>query len=205
MGPGNVCREPSVQTDPVDLRDQVRAVYSRVAVDPAADHPFRVGRQLAVRAGYPEEWLAKIPAQSVDSFAGVSCLPCFAQLSEDAHVLDVGCGAGLDSLLIAPKVGFVVGVDFSGEMLDRARDSASAAGITNVEFRLGDAERLPVDSGSVDVAVVNGIFNLNPARGQIFSELARVLEPGGTVFAAELILKAPLPPDAQQSREDWFN
>lgn len=176
-----------------------------MAVDPGADHPFRVGRRLAIRAGYPDEWLAKIPAQSVDSFAGVSCLPCFAQLSEDGHVLDVGCGAGLDSLLIAPMVRSVVGIDFSEEMIGRARASASEAGITNVEFRLGDAERLPVDSGSIDVAVVNGIFNLNPARGQIFSELARVLRPGGTVFAAELILKAPLPLDAQPSREDWFN
>lgn len=194
-----------MQPDSVELREQVRQVYSRVAVDPGADHPFRVGRRLAIRAGYPEEWLAKIPAQSVDSFAGVSCLPCFAQLSEDEYVLDVGCGAGLDSLLIAPMVRFVVGIDFSEEMLGRARDSAGVAGITNVEFRLGDAEHLPVDSGSIDVAVVNGIFNLNPARGQVFSELARVLRPGGMVFAAELILRAPLTLDAQPSREDWFS
>ena len=195
---------PPMQTDPSDLREQVRAVYSRVAAQPAARHPFTVGRGLAVRAGYPEEWLSKIPAPSVDSFAGVSCLPSFADPPADAQVLDLGCGAGLDSLLTAPKVRSVIGIDFSEEMLNVARDSARAMAIANVEFRVGDAERIPVDPGSCDAAVVNGIFNLNQARSEIFRELARVVRLGGMIYAAELILKAPLPSGVEPSREDWF-
>jgi hypothetical protein len=79
-----------------DLRELVREVYGQVAATPAAHHPFQVGRKVAELAGYPEEWLAGIPAASIDSFAGVSCLPCFAKVSSRARVLDLGCGAGLD-------------------------------------------------------------------------------------------------------------
>lgn len=162
------------------------------------------GRGLAELAGYPDEWLARVPAASVDSFAGVSCVPCFAEIPSGAMVLDLGCGAGLDSLLIAQGASSVVGIDFSEPMLELARSSARVLGVSNVEFRQGDAERIPADDACFDVAIVNGIFNLNPARDEIFRELARVVRPGGAVFAAELILKRPLPPDVASSDEDWF-
>ena len=115
-------------------------------------------------------------------------------------VLDLGCGAGLDSLLIAPGAGRVLGVDFAAEMVARARRAAEEAGAANVEFRQGDAEAIPAETASIDVAIVNGIFNLNPARGAIFEELGRVVRPGGRVFAAELVLVGPGPGLAT----DWF-
>lgn len=132
-------------------------------------------------------------------------MPCIAQVSSDAALLDLGCGAGLDALLMASRVASVVGVDFSAEMLAKASASAESMGIGNVEFRLGDAERIPAESSAFDAAFVNGIFNLNPARAEIFDQLARVIKSGGVLWAAELILKGPLPPDVKPGREDWFS
>lgn len=187
-----------------ELREKVRLAYSHVAEQPLADHPFRVGREVAVKAGYPEEMLATIPAASVNAFAGVSCVPCFAEIPPGSRVLDLGCGAGLDSALVATRAGSVLAIDFSRTMLAIARTSAETMRLTNVEFREGDAESIPVATGSIDTALVNGIFNLNPARAAIFGELARVTRRGGMVFAAELVLKGPLPPDVQPSESDWF-
>lgn len=200
----SVAKTSSMEPD-VDLREQVHKVYDQVAIDPGAKHPFRVGRELAGRAEYPQEWLSTVPAASVDSFAGVACLPFVAEVPPDAALLDLGCGGGLDSLLMARKVRSVVGIDFSAEMLARAQQSADAMAVGNVEFRLGDAERIPAEPSAFDAALVNGIFNLNPARAEIFAELARVIKPGGVLWAAELILKGPLPPDVKPSREDWFS
>ncbi|MBI3667273.1 MAG: methyltransferase domain-containing protein [Acidobacteria bacterium] len=131
----------------------------------------------------------------------------FADIQRGGTVLDLGCGAGLDALIAAHRVGpegKVVGVDFSNSMLERARRGASQAAIQNVVFCKGDAERLPLRNASVTVALVNGIFNLNPARECIFRELARVVRAGGAVYAAELILSRPLPPEQKQSGADWF-
>jgi arsenite methyltransferase len=186
------------------LRDRVRVAYSKVAEQPFAQHPFRVGHEVAVRAGYSEEVLATIPAASVNAFAGVSCVPCFAEIPPGARVLDLGCGAGLDSLLVAARAGSVLAIDFSITMLAVARTSAETIGLANVEFREGDAESIPAATGSIDIALVNGIFNLNLARAAIFEELARVTRRGGLLFAAELVLKRPLPPEVTPSESDWF-
>jgi len=110
-----------MKADRDDVRDRVRRVYGTVADSPDDKHPFRVGRRLAERAGYPKEWLAAIPPASVESFAGVSCVPCFALFSTEARVLDLGCGAGLDALLVSSRAGRVVGVDFSEQMVGRAK------------------------------------------------------------------------------------
>ena len=155
---------------PADLREKVRQVYSEIAKAPDAEHPVRVGRKVAVRAGYDEEWLSNAPRVSVEAFAGVSCVPCFAEIEATAHVLDLGCGAGLDSLLVAEQAGSVLGVDFSEAMLSRAETSARSMGLDNVEFRQGSAEAIPCETDSIDVALVNGLFNLNPARTEIFRD-----------------------------------
>jgi ubiquinone/menaquinone biosynthesis C-methylase UbiE len=118
------------------------------------------------------------------------------------HVLDLGCGAGLDSLIAAERAqpgGRVTGIDFSAEMLARAASTCAA----NVLWCRASAELLPLAEGSVDVALVNGIFNLNPGRSRIFAELARVVRPGGRVHAAELVLREPLP-EAEKNDANWF-
>ena len=190
--------------EPAGLRERVRRAYSAVARAPAAEHAFPVGRRLARRAGYPEQWLQSVPPESVEAFAGVSCLPCFAAVPSGASVLDLGCGAGLDSLLVAGTGASVLGLDFSEEMLSRARKSAEVMGVRTARFELGDAEAIPAATGSLDAALVNGIFNLNPARDEIFSELARVIRPGGDLFVAELVLKGPRPDAAESGDVDWF-
>jgi SAM-dependent methyltransferase len=193
---------------PTTLRDGVHHAYSHVAESPNAEHPFKVGRAFAEGLGYPAEWLNRVPAASLEAFTGVSCVSIFAELPEGVRVLDLGCGAGTDSLIAAMRVGdtgHVTGIDFSEPMLARARRSMSGAGLRNVTFQSGDAERLPLDNASMDVALVNGIFNLNPAREQIMRELARVLKPGAALYCAETVLREPLDDAERNNLTNWFS
>lgn len=189
------------------IRESVRDAYSAAAEKPADKHAFPVGREFAESVGYPPELLDSLPASAADAFAGVSNVSVFAELSEGATVLDLGCGAGLDALVAARRVGArgkVTGVDFSESMLERARRAADEAGTANVEFRLADAEKIPLGDASVDAAMVNGIFNLSPHRQTIFSELARVLRPHAVAWVAELILKEPLSEEVAANPTNWF-
>lgn len=190
------------------LGEAVRNAYSAAADRPQEQHAFPVGRQFAVSLGYPGDLLDGLPAACVDAFAGVSNVSIFADIAEGNAVLDLGCGAGLDAMIAAKRTGpqgAVIGVDFSDAMLARARAAAEQAGLPNVEFRAADAARLPLADSSIDVALVNGIFNLNPGREDIFRELARVVRPGGAVYAAELILKERNPFPVQQTAANWFS
>ncbi len=188
------------------IRAEVRDAYSAAAERPSDSHAFPVGRVFAESIGYSADWLRALPGDCVDRFAGVSNISLVAELPLGAAVLDLGCGAGLDSLIASQRIGpegRVTGVDFSPAMLERARRGAREAGTENVFFCRADAERLPLPDASIDVALVNGIFNLNPARECIFHELARVVRQGGTVYSAELILSAPVPPE-QLDATNWF-
>ncbi len=132
--------------------------------------------------GYPSDWVNRLPLVSVEAFTGVSNVSLFAEIPGGATVLDLGCGAGLDSLIAAERAGptgAVLGFDFSPAMLLRARQGAHEAGQNRASFCQAGAENLPVPNQSVDIALVNGLFNLNPARAEIFRELARVVRPGG--------------------------
>ena len=190
------------------LRDSVREAYSLAALRPGERHPFPVGRDFAGSLGYPEELLRAMPLPAVEAFTGVSNVSIFAEIPAGATVADVGCGAGLDTLIAAGRAGpqgRVLGIDFSLAMLERAGESSRALGAANMAFVRADAERLPVASASVGVVLVNGIFNLNPHRDAIFQELARIVKPGGSVFGAELILRAPLPEDQRAGNANWFS
>jgi arsenite methyltransferase len=188
------------------IRTGVRDAYSAAADRPSDSHPFPVGRNFAESVGYPTELLSGLPRECIDRFAGVSNISFVAELPLGATVLDLGCGAGLDSLIASRRIGpegRVAGVDFSQAMLEQAQRGARTARTENVLFCRADAERLPLPDASIEVALVNGIFNLNPARESIFHELARVMRRGATVYAAELILSAPLPPK-QHDAANWF-
>jgi SAM-dependent methyltransferase len=190
-----------------EIRGKVCEAYSAAAHSPTDKHPFPVGRAFAESLGYSAALLDILPSSAVEAFAGVSNVSLFAEIPKGATVLDLGCGAGLDSLVAARRIGpsgKVIGIDFSDIMLRRARKAAQEAGVLNATFERADAEHLPLDHACIDVALVNGIFNLNPARESIFCELARVLRHGGVVYSAELILANPLPPDAEQGDADWF-
>jgi arsenite methyltransferase len=189
------------------LHEAVRKAYSAAAERPQGEHPFPIGQQFAESVGYIEDSLAGLPSISIDAFSGVSNVSLFADIPLGATVLDLGCGAGLDSLIASRRAGpngKVIGIDFSDAMLARARQGATEAEAANVKFYLSDAESLPLEDSSVDVALVNGIFNLSPDRERIFLELARVIRPGGAVCAAELILREPLPQEIKDSEINWF-
>lgn len=197
----------TIPTDRTDLRDRVRIAYSAAAEMPQTKHAFPVGRGFAESLGYPADLLDRLPAVASEAFAGVSNVSVFAEIPSGATILDLGCGAGLDALIAAGRVGLegkVIAVDFSTPMLNRARQAAAESGLSNLELREADAEQLPIADEEIDVAMVNGIFNLNPSRGAIFQELARVVRRGGRVFAAELILSRPLPAEARASESNWF-
>jgi arsenite methyltransferase len=196
----------STAPEAIQLRSAVQRAYCAAGERPKEKHAFPVGRTLAERLGYPADLLDALPPISVEAFAGVANVAIFAELPHGASVLDLGCGAGLDSLIAGRRVGptgHVIGIDFSDSMLARAHQAAAMSGV-NVTFCRGDAERLPLRSASVTVALVNGIFNLNPARTEIFHELARVVRPGGAVYAAELISQEAVSKPEHFTEADWF-
>jgi arsenite methyltransferase len=189
------------------LYEGVKKAYSSAAERPTEQHPFPVGRAFAESLGYPKELLETLPAYSVDAFAGVSNVSIYAEIPAGSTILDLGCGAGLDTLIAARRTGptgQVIGIDFSGSMLGRARRAAQEAGLENIEFREFPAEHLPLTDGKIDVAIVNGIFNLNPHREAIFGELFRVVRRGGHVYAAELILIESITNSSPPPEADWF-
>lgn len=190
-----------------ERRNAVNRTYSAVAATPEGDHAFPVGRSFAESVGYPAPLLDTLPRVAVEAFAGVSNVSIWADLPLGATVVDVGCGAGLDALIAAGQVGptgQVVAVDFSDEMVERARQAVQVSGLTHLEVRQADAEHLPLADGMADVVMVNGIFNLNPHRTQIFQELARILRPGGQLFAAEIITREPLAAEEQANPTNWL-
>lgn len=190
------------------LRKGVRNAYTAAAERPTEEHPFPVGLEFAESLGYPSELLGRLPPAAVEAFVGVSNLSVAVDMRAGATVLDLGCGSGLDALVAASRLGRdgkVIGVDFSRAMLTRAQAASREMGSTNVAFLHADAERLPLPDGQIDLALVNGIFNLNPARSAIFAELGRVVREGGMVYAAELILKAPLQELIEPSADNWFS
>jgi SAM-dependent methyltransferase len=185
----------------------VEAAYSDAAREPAGRHPFPVGIEFARSLGYGEDLLASIPPAASEAFSGVSNVPVFAGIAPGARVLDLGCGAGLDSLVAARRAGphgYVAGIDFSAAMVSRASAAAQAARALNVRFIRASARRIPVRDGWADVALVNGILNLNLERTAILGELARVVRRGGTVFGAELILTAQFTPEQRAGDSNWF-
>jgi arsenite methyltransferase len=198
---------PVSRASPAQLREMVCKAYSAAAEQPQEKHACPVGRQFAESIGYPPELLVRLPSVSCDAFAGVSNVSLSADLPAGATVLDLGCGAGLDTLIAAQRVGRagkVISVDFSEAMLARAQDAVVESGTTNVDFLHADAGELPIRDGEIDVVLVNGIFNLNPARDAIFHELARVVRRSGAVYAAELILSQPALSETRASEQDWF-
>lgn len=191
-----------------ELLAGVRQAYSAAASDPGQPQPFPVGRSFAEEVGYPAALLDSLPKESSDSFAGVGSVGAFAEIAPGARVLDLGCGAGLDALIAARKsgpAGWVVGLDFSLAMLAKAAVASRRAGIATLLYCAGEAGRLPIASGSIDVVLVNGIFNLNPERGQLFQELARVLRLGGAVYAAELIFTRPRASRRVREINEWLS
>ena len=149
--------------NPLALREEVKAKYRAVAVDPHGGYHFHTGRPLARRLGYDEAAVTALPDNAVEAFAGVGNPFCLSVLKSGERVVDLGSGGGFDCFIAAGQVGLegrVVGVDMTEEMLGRSRAAATALGLGNVEFRQGVIEDLPIEDSSTDVVISNGVINL---------------------------------------------
>ena len=194
------------ELDRESLRCEIRKEYAEVAQNPSRGFHFHTGRQLARLLGYDEAWLRNVPEPSIASFAGTGNPFAVGRIQAGEHVVDVGCGGGIDTLIAASmtgSLGRVIGVDMTPEMLARARASAAAIGAENVEFREGHAEELPVESGWVDVVISNGVVNLCPDKLQVFRELHRMLKPGGRVQIGDIIVQRAVPESAKRDIDLW--
>jgi arsenite methyltransferase len=192
--------------DVEELRQAIRDEYAAVADDPQQGFHFHTGRPLARLLGYDDAWLDGIPAGALASFAGTGNPFRLGALLPGERVVDVGCGAGLDSLIAARMVGVegqVIGVDMTPAMLAKAHASASALGYANLTFRDGYVEALPVPDGWADVVISNGVLNLIPNKTAALAEMARVLKPGGRVQIADILVQRPVPRSAKRKIALW--
>ena len=197
---------PAPRVDVETLRHAVSKEYAEVAHHPTKGFHFHTGRPLASLLGYEESWLADVPESSIESFAGTGNPFRLGEIPVGAHVVDVGCGAGMASLIAAKMVGRsgrVIGVDMTQAMLKKARTAASKAGMDSVEFRRGYAEELPVEDGWADVVIANGVLNLVPDKSAALGEFARVLNRGGRLQIGDILVERPVPEEAKADIDLW--
>jgi SAM-dependent methyltransferase len=187
------------------LKSEIRKTYASVSQEPEKDFVFPTGRAWAVDLDYPPE-LANVPESAVESFAGVANPFSLGRLAPGERVLDLGCGAGTDTLVAAQMVGpegWVTGIDMTPEMLEKASRAADELGVSNTSFVEGEAERLPFDDGSFDVVISNGVIDLIPDKDAVFSELYRVLAPGGRLQLADVTIQQPVSEEGRRNIDLW--
>ena len=195
-----------MEVDSDALRAQVTEKYTEIANEPEKGAHFHTGKSLAMMVGYPEAIIDSLPAGTVESFAGTGNPFSMGELKPGETVLDLGCGAGFDSIIAARQVGAsgrVISIDMTPAMLDKARVGASEAGLSNVEFHEAYAESLPVQDKSVDVVISNGVINLCPDKMAVFGEINRVLKPGGRIQLGDMVVHKAVPDDAKADIDLW--
>jgi SAM-dependent methyltransferase len=178
------------------VETKVKSMYEQVAIDPHGDFHFEMGRAMAERLGYSPYDLDRVPAASIDSFAGVGYHFELAALQSSERVLDLGSGSGLDSFVAALKVGKtgqVVGIDMTTAQIDKATRLRQEAGFANIEYVQGYIDQLPFEDESFDCVLSNGVINLVTNKAETFKEAARVLRPGGRIALSDIVTAVDLP------------
>ena len=173
---------------------------------PHGEFHFHTGRPLARRLGYDDSIVDRLPDAAVESFAGVGNLFSLRTLAPGEQIVDIGSGGGFDVFVAAQQVGregHVVGIDMTEQMLDKSRGTAADMGATNVEFREGLIENMPVEDGWADVVISNGVINLCPDKELVFEEINRVLKPSGRLQFADIANGAPVPESARRNFDLW--
>jgi arsenite methyltransferase len=194
---------------PVDamvLREEVKHKYREVAVNPHGTFHFHTGRPLARRLGYDDAVVARMPDSAIEAFAGVGNPFSLGALEPGERVIDLGSGGGFDCFIAAEQVGTegrVVGVDMTEEMLSRSRAAAAAMGLGQIEFRQGIIEDLPVENEWADVVISNGVINLCADKHRVFTEIMRVLKPGGRLQFADIATGKQVPDAAIRNIDLW--
>jgi len=156
--------------------------------------------------GYSDEELKGLPDSVTGTVAGCGNPIALAELREGEVVLDLGSGGGIDAFLAAKKVGpkgKVIGVDMTEEMVQLAKENAEKMKTENVEFRLGEIEKLPLEDDMVDVVISNCVINLSPDKAKVFSEVFRVLKPGGRMLISDIVTQGELPNEIRENLEMW--
>ncbi|HXV62821.1 MAG TPA: methyltransferase domain-containing protein [Vicinamibacteria bacterium] len=197
-------KTPSVDRE--TLRAAIRDEYQMVAREPERGFHFHTGRKLAGILGYGDALLEGIPERAIESFAGTGNPFSLGELEPGERVVDVGCGAGMDSLIAARMVGphgAVVGIDMTPEMVEKAEAARKEADLPNVEFRRGYVEELPVPDGWADAIISNGVFNLTPDKMRTLKEMARVLKPGGRLQLGDILVEKPVSEKAKERIDLW--
>jgi arsenite methyltransferase len=187
------------------LKSEIQKTYASVSEEPERDFMFPTGRAWAEDLGYPPE-LAQVPDSAAESFAGVANPFSLGRLEAGERVLDLGSGAGTDSLVAAQMVGpsgLVRGIDMTPEMFAKARVAAEAIGATNVEFTEAEADALPFADGSFDVVISNGVIDLIPDKDAVFGEIHRVLVPGGRIQIADVTIQKPVSEEGRRNIDLW--
>ena len=204
-----MARRPRAPEAPVDvdvLRAEIRRTYTDVSTEQDREFIFPTGRAWAQELGYPEPELARVPDATVESFAGVANHWALGRVEPGEVVLDLGCGAGTDLLVAAQmtgRAGRAIGIDMTPAMLRRARESANAMGLANVELGEALIEALPVGDASVDVVISNGVIDLVPDKGAVLDEIDRVLRPGGRLQVADVVIHHEVSEDARGRIDLW--
>jgi SAM-dependent methyltransferase len=199
----------AIEVDGLDvalLRSEIQRTYADVSTQPDREFIFPTGRAWALDLGYPQDLLARVPEASCESFAGVANPFSMGPLQPGEDVLDLGSGAGMDSLVAAQMVGpsgSVTGIDMTPEMVAKARGSVAEMGLGNVTIVEGSAEQLPFDDASFDVVISNGVIDLIPDKDAVFSEITRVLRPGGRIQLADVTIQNPVSEESKRDIDLW--
>ena len=197
--------QEAIEIDLDLLKSEIKKTYTAVSQEPAGDFIFPTGRAWAEDLEYPPE-LSAVPEAAVESFAGVANPFSLGRLAPGERVLDLGCGAGTDSLVAAQMVGSsgtVVGIDMTPPMLAKARRAAAELGATNADFIEGEVEALPFPDESFDVVISNGVIDLIPDKDAVYSEIHRVLAPGGRVQIADVTIQNPVSAEGRRNIDLW--
>jgi SAM-dependent methyltransferase len=195
---------PNISPD--DLRSAIKKEYASVALDPGKGYHFHTGRRLIAILGYDEALYAGLPEANIASFAGTGNPFALGPIHPGEAVVDIGAGAGFDSLIAARLVGptgRVIGFDMTEEMLKKASAGAAMMGATNVEFREGLAEALPLPDDFADVVISNGVLNMMLDKAATLAEWRRILKPGGRLQIGDILVERAVPADALDDISLW--
>lgn len=193
-------------THDAEVKQQIRERFAKVAQSPESEQVFPVGPESAKTLGYDANEIDHLPVEVTESFSGVGNPLSLGKITPGQTVLDLGCGAGLDSILAARRVGptgRIIAIDMTTEMLEKAKRNAVFADVYNIDFHLCEADELPIDGETVDVVISNGVFNLCLGKSKVLSELNRVLQPGGNLQMADILLHDNVTTEEVAGKGTW--